>query len=56
MSILVNKSTRVIVQGITGSAGAFHARQMKEYGTNLVAASDMADGAKKAVELAGGKR
>jgi succinyl-CoA synthetase alpha subunit len=36
MSILVNKNTKLIVQGMTGSAGAFHARQMKEYGTNLV--------------------
>ena len=36
MSIYVNKSTRLIVQGITGSVGAFHARQMKEYGTQLV--------------------
>jgi len=37
MSVLVNKNTRLIVQGMTGSAGAFHARQMLEYGTNLVA-------------------
>ena len=37
MSVLVNKSTRLIVQGMTGSAGAFHARQMLEYGTQLVA-------------------
>ena len=36
MSILVDKSTRVIVQGITGKAGAFHAAQMKDYGTALV--------------------
>jgi succinyl-CoA synthetase alpha subunit len=36
MSILVNKNTKLIVQGMTGSVGAFHARQMKEYGTNLV--------------------
>ena len=36
MSILVDRSTRVIVQGITGKAGAFHAAQMKEYGTSLV--------------------
>jgi succinyl-CoA synthetase alpha subunit len=36
MSVLVNKNTRLIVQGMTGSVGAFHARQMKEYGTNLV--------------------
>jgi succinyl-CoA synthetase alpha subunit len=37
MSVLVNKSTRLIVQGMTGSAGAFHARQMLEYGTQVVA-------------------
>ena len=37
MSILVNKETRVIVQGITGSEGAFHAQQMLEYGTQIVA-------------------
>ena len=37
MSVLVDKNTRLIVQGMTGSAGAFHARQMKEYGTKLVA-------------------
>jgi len=36
MSILVDKNTRLIVQGITGSAGAFHARQCIEYGTNVV--------------------
>ncbi|MSP16828.1 MAG: succinate--CoA ligase subunit alpha [Myxococcales bacterium] len=36
MSILCNKNTRLIVQGITGSAGGYHARQMREYGTNLV--------------------
>ena len=37
MSILVNKDSRVIVQGITGSEGTFHATQMMEYGTNVVA-------------------
>jgi succinyl-CoA synthetase alpha subunit len=37
MSVLVNKSTRLLVQGITGGAGSFHARLMREYGTNLVA-------------------
>ena len=37
MSILVDKDTRVLVQGITGSAGGFHAKQMLDYGTQLVA-------------------
>src|SRR3982751_5697462 len=37
MSILVDKNTRLVVQGITGSAGAFHTRQCIEYGTNVVA-------------------
>ena len=36
MSILINKKTRVIVQGITGRDGSFHADQMKKYGTNVV--------------------
>ena len=36
MSILVNKNSRVIVQGFTGSEGTFHASQMIEYGTNIV--------------------
>lgn len=36
MGIIVNSSTRVIVQGITGGAGAFHAKQMLAYGTKLV--------------------
>lgn len=37
MSILVDKTSRVLVQGITGSEGSFHAGQMIEYGTNVVA-------------------
>ncbi len=37
MSILVNKKSRVLVQGITGSEGSFHTQQMIEYGTNVVA-------------------
>jgi succinyl-CoA synthetase alpha subunit len=37
MSILVDKNTRLLVQGITGKAGGFHATQCLEYGTNVVA-------------------
>ena len=36
MSILVNKDSRIIVQGFTGSEGTFHASQMIDYGTNIV--------------------
>ena len=37
MSIFIDKSTRVVVQGITGRDGSFHTRQMMEYGTRVVA-------------------
>ena len=37
MSILVNKNTRLVVQGITGKEGLFHSQQMLEYGTQVVA-------------------
>lgn len=37
MSILVNRNTRLVVQGITGHEGAFHTQQMLAYGTNIVA-------------------
>ncbi|NIO15795.1 MAG: succinate--CoA ligase subunit alpha [Deltaproteobacteria bacterium] len=36
MSILINKDTRVLVQGITGATGAFHTKQMLDYGTKIV--------------------
>ena len=83
MSVLVDKNTRLLVQGISGKTGAFHTAQAKEYGTSvvagvtpgkggttfegtnvaegrkilaesglpLVAATDMADGARKIVDL-----
>src|SRR5438046_6275456 len=37
MSVLVNKNTRLLVQGITGKAGSTHAHHCREYGTNIVA-------------------
>ena len=37
MSILVDKNTRLVVQGITGREGLFHSQQMLEYGTQVVA-------------------
>ena len=37
MGILLNEQSRVLVQGITGREGSFHARSCKEYGTQLVA-------------------
>src|SRR5574341_1214220 len=37
MSVLVNKNSRVLTQGITGSTGQFHTRACKEYGTQMVA-------------------
>jgi len=36
LSVLVGKETRLIIQGITGSEGSFHGKQIKEYGTHLV--------------------
>ncbi|MDP3236973.1 MAG: succinate--CoA ligase subunit alpha [Myxococcales bacterium] len=47
MSILVNADTRLVVQGITGSAGSFHAKQCMEYGTNLVAGVTPGKGGQK---------
>jgi succinyl-CoA synthetase alpha subunit len=49
MSILVGKDTRLVVQGITGSEGEFHATQCKEYGTNLVAGVTPGKGGQTAV-------
>jgi succinyl-CoA synthetase alpha subunit len=47
MSVLVDKNTRLVVQGITGSAGAFHARQCIEYGTTVVAGVTPGKGGQK---------
>ena len=47
MSILVDENTRLVVQGITGSEGSFHARQMVEYGTNVVAGVTPGKGGQK---------
>lgn len=50
MSILVNKESKVIVQGITGSEGTFHTAQMLDYGTNIVGGVTPGKGGTKAVE------
>lgn len=47
MAILVGKETRVVVQGITGDAGSFHARQCMAYGTNVVAGMTPGKGGEK---------
>jgi len=47
LSILVDENTRVVVQGITGSEGSFHTRQMIEYGTNVIAGVTPGKGGQK---------
>lgn len=51
MSILVNKDTKVIVQGITGRDGSFHTSQMIEYGTNIVGGVTPGKGGQKIFDL-----
>ena len=50
MSILVNKNSKVIVQGITGSEGQFHSTQMLDYGTNIVAGVTPGKGGQKTLD------
>jgi succinyl-CoA synthetase alpha subunit len=47
MSILVNKNTKVLVQGITGREGAYHAEKMLEYGTQIVAGATPGKGGQR---------
>src|ERR671912_696292 len=49
MSILINKNTRVVCQGITGKAGEFHSKNCIEYGTKLVAGVTPGKGGQKAL-------
>jgi succinyl-CoA synthetase alpha subunit len=51
MSVLVDKNTKLVVQGITGSHGSFHARKMVEYGTNIVAGVTPKKGGQKFDEI-----
>ena len=51
MSVLVGYNTRLVVQGMSGTAGAFHAKQMVEYGTNVVAGVTPGKGGAKVAGL-----
>ena len=50
MSILVNKNSKVVVQGITGSEGQFHSGQMLDYGTNIIAGVTPGKGGQKTLD------
>ena len=50
MSILLNKNTNILVQGITGSEGSFHAEQMIEYGSKVVCGVTPGKGGQTATE------
>ena len=50
MSILINKNSKILIQGITGTEGTFHAKQMLEYGTKIVGGVTPGKGRTTAVE------
>lgn len=51
MSVLVGKNTRLIIQGITGTEGSFHGKQIKDYGTNLIGGVTPGKGGQTALDV-----